>query len=77
MTQDLGTKVIIDASQIDLGEYTLLLESYDLNSGVFSTLKSDTVTLQVISASMTFALPEIEIVAGSPDVYALTLDQLE
>ena len=45
--QNGGTRVIFDSRNARLGIYTLELESYDLNGGVFSTLKSDVITIYV------------------------------
>ena len=42
-----ATTVLIDSSGLDTGEYILYLESFDDAGGVYSTLKSDTITIQV------------------------------
>ena len=43
-----ATNVIIDATGVAVGTYTLKLDSFDINGGLFSTLKIDTVTIVVI-----------------------------
>ena len=42
-----ATEVLIDATGLAVGNYTLKLESFDKNGGVFSALKIDTVTIVV------------------------------
>lgn len=46
-----ATKVTIDTTGLAAGSYTVALESYDTNAGVYSTLKLDTVTIQVTEPS--------------------------
>ena len=41
-----------------VGQYSVILESYDNNGGVFSTLKSDTVTVNVLPAECSQALSQ-------------------
>ena len=51
---DSASEILIDASSAQPGDYTIILESYDYAGGVYSTLKTDTISLIVTSA-----LPEI------------------
>lgn len=51
------TKVTIDATLITPGTYSLQFESFDTNSGVFSTLKIDKITVVVT------ATPEVVVVS--------------
>ena len=39
------TQVDIDAKGVEPGEYKLTLESFDQNSSVYSTLKTDEITI--------------------------------
>ena len=41
--------VVINTMNIELGAYTLKLESYDNNSSVKSTLKTDTILFDIIN----------------------------
>lgn len=50
-----STKVIIDTIGLPPGEYAIKLESIDNNSGVFSTLKTDTLTIVVLEPQATLA----------------------
>lgn len=47
--------MIIDTSDISLGEHTLILESFDeASGGVESTLKTDTITVNVVKPSLAY-----------------------
>ena len=48
-----ATEVTIDTTGIAAGTYSLKLESIDENSGVFSTLKTDIVTIVVVGSPPT------------------------
>ena len=45
--QSSPTKVLIAPANVNAGTYWLILESYDNNGGVFSTLKTDTIEVTV------------------------------
>jgi len=46
-----STEVIFDTTDVQIGVYYLVLESYDTSSNVKSTLKTDTVTITVTDTS--------------------------
>ena len=43
-----ATEVTIDTTGLAVGTYTLVLESFDINGEVFSTLRTDSVTISVL-----------------------------
>ena len=45
--------VKINTTGVIPGKYTLILESFDLNSSVYSTLKTDEIKVEVIGAGNT------------------------
>lgn len=47
VSQSDSVDVEIDTSDVSLGTYELVLESFDANSGVYSTLKKDTIQIVV------------------------------
>ena len=47
-----GTNVIIDTIGLPIGTYTLELESYDDAGGVYTTLKTDKITMDVIESAV-------------------------
>ena len=46
-----ATEVVIDAINLSAGTYTLILESFDRNGGVFSTLKTDIITVTIVAVT--------------------------
>ena len=50
---DSFTEVIIDGNDLTNGNYELVLESYDEASGVYSTLKTDRITISIVFDDLT------------------------
>lgn len=74
------TRVELDAADVAVGSYELVLESYDANSSVRSTLKTDTITVHV-EAAIKFPseadLPLIQLVVGSDKSWTLADSLIE
>ena len=66
----IDTEVLIDATDLAVGNYTLKLESFDKNGGVFSSLKIDTVNIVVV-AFTAIELPVQTIISGEKTDWTL------
>ena len=55
-----STDVVIDTTDVEIGEYTLVLESFDTASNVYTTLKTDTITIVVTKAACGLSKEDFE-----------------
>ena len=58
----------LDARNVLKGQYTLILESFDKAGGVFSTLKSDTITISILEPPLKLNYEALVLTVGQQSI---------
>ena len=58
----------LDARNVLKSQYTLILESFDKAGGVFSTLKSDTITISILEPPLKLNYEALVLTVGQQSI---------